>query len=406
MKPSTIILSLSLLANVGLAIAYFTEPASPLRRTIDSTQSPVGTARPDRPALTPTNQATPPAFSWTTIDTPDIDELARRLKAAGFMPEEVRTILSRCISRLFNPNPAGETAKKPPYWQPTYRVNSTAVQDAERRKQMVEQQRLFRKYLMGPDSIADDPEQLASAKRRMGDLPVEKLQALARIEADYEDLNLKQYAENLYRPGDNSSAEAYRLMEKERLSDIAKILSPEEYDSYELRASPLASRLRYGLESFRPTEDEYKTIFAINKAYEDRLNNPQLDPDARKVLNAEITAKVSDALGADRARDFDAAVNHNSQDQTAGLVSRLGLPARVAVEVRQVQQDLTQRAKDIRANTQLTPDDRSAQLDALARQAETQLTTKLGAAGFEAYSDLKGDWIRGLQPKPATTAKP
>jgi hypothetical protein len=76
----------------------------------------------------------------------------------------------------------------------------------------------------------------------------------------------------------------------------------------------------------------------------------------------------------------------------------------VAVEVRQVQQDLTQRANDIRANTQLTPNDRSAQLNALASQAETQLTAKLGADGFEAYSDLKGDWMRALRPKPAISS--
>lgn len=404
MTPRIIFLSLSLLANAGLVVAYLVAPPPPAA-TVPA-QTPASTARPDIPAGpgdgTETSVARPaqPALSWAVIDTPDIDELARRLKAAGFTPNEVRVILSRRIGQLFNPNPTGGDAKSAPYWRPAYRYDPpTSKEGAARRKQMAEQQRLYQKYMMGPEGITDDPERLATAKRRWGDLPVEKLQALAQIEADYQELNMKQYAESRVRPGETGSGDAYRLMEKERLADIAKVLSPEEYAAYELRASPLANSLRYQLETFQPTEEEYKTIFAINKLFEERRSDPKLGLDAFKAMNAEIRAKVGEALGDERALDFDAAVNQNSQDKTAGLVSRLGLPARVATEVRQIQQDFTQRAKDIRANTQLAPNDRSAQLDALAGQAESQLTAKLGSDGFEAYSDVKGDWLRAIQAK-------
>jgi hypothetical protein len=152
------------------------------------------------------------------------------------------------------------------------------------------------------------------------------------------------------------------------------------------------------LTTFQPTEDEYRALFTIHKSVGDQLRDPGLTPDARKTLTAEIANRVKAVLGEDRALDYDAAVNQNSRDQTASLVSRLGLPARVAAEVRQTQQDFTQRAKDLRADTSLPVQERNAQLAALARQAESQLTAKLGANGYEAYTDLKGEWIRALQP--------
>jgi hypothetical protein len=399
MKSGTILLGLSLLANVALVAVYLAVPANKQSPATAPARDPVGPASPDGATPALATRPAQPALSWATIDTPDIDELARRLKAAGFTPGEVRLILSR---RIFSPGPAGVPAKPTPYWRPAYRYESPTGQDSEaRRKQMAEQQRLSRKYLMSPEGIAEDLEQLATAKRQWGDLPLEKLQAIARIDADYQELGSKQYLERGIRPGEENTLSAVQLLMRERLADIARVLTPEEYAAYELRASPLAGGLRYQLETFNATEEEYKVIFGITKTYyHDRWYDPQLGPEARKALNAEILAKVSAALGADRALDYDAAVNQNSRDQTAGLVSRLGLPARVASEVRQVQQDLTQRAKDIRANTGLSLAERNAQLAALARQAESQLTTKLGANGYEAYNDIKGDWIRALQPKP------
>lgn len=409
MKPRAILLTLSLLANAGLVIAYFAASAAP-SHSAAGTQDLVG-AGPAKPATAnpAASQseaakrvaASAAGFSWAAIATDDLDEFVRRLKAAGFTPPEVRLILQRQIAETTRMPGSGDATKSTPYWRPPYRYDVPTGKAAEElRQRIAEQARLQRKYLMGPDSLTDDPEQIDAAKRRWGDLPLEKLQAITTIEADYQELTMKQYAEQRTRPGEESNAmDAQRLLQQEHLADIAKVLTPEEFAAYELRASSTANVLRFRLGTFNATEEEYKALFAITKAYEARFDDRQLGPEARKALTDEINAKVKATLGSERALDYDAAVNQNSQDKTAGLVSRLGLPARVATEVRQAQQDFTQRAKEIRANTQLAPNERSTQLDALARQAETQLTSKLGADGFEAYFDIKGDWLRAIQAK-------
>jgi hypothetical protein len=264
---------------------------------------------------------------------------------------------------------------------------------------MAEYMKISRKYL-SPDNY-EDPTHLEWARQRWGNLPVEKLKAVAAIENDYENLNMEEYAKSRYRPGEESNRlETYQLMQKEKLADLAKVLTPEEFADYERRASPTAMMLRSQLDAFKPTEAEYLAIFAVQKETQDRLQAAEAKRDraAYDALRNEMTAKVKALLGDDRALDYEASIV-GGNDQTARIVSRLGLPARVAAEVRQAQQDYTKRATEIRANASLTPADRSAQLNALVRQAETQLTDRLGATGFEAYSDAKGEWLRAIKPK-------
>jgi hypothetical protein len=400
-KPVPILLCLSLLGNAVLTGAYLMRgdapAASPPEIAPATAETPMGQAASSAPIAETQGPAAKAAFSWTAIETDDFDELARRLAAAGFTTREIRVILAQRISRMAM-TPAAAAKEPVPYWRSgrtDYRDPKTAE---EFHKRMIEQARLYRKYLMSPEAIADDPDRLEIARRQWGDLPVEKLQAIAVIDADYQEMNMQQFAERRARPGDTVSRDASQLMEQERMADIAKILTPEEFAEFELRSSPTANLLRHQLTTFQPTEDEYRALFTIHKLVGDQLRDPGLTPDARKTLTAEIANRVKAVLREDRALDYDAAVNQNSRDQTASLVSRLGLPARVAAEVRQTQQDFTQRAKDLRADTSLPVQERNAQLAALARQAESQLTAKLGANGYEAYTDLKGEWIRALQP--------
>jgi len=58
------------------------------------------------------------------------------------------------------------------------------------------------------------------------------------------------------------------------MADIAKILTPEEFAAYELRASSTANALRFQLETFKANEEEYKALFAINKALRHKVERP------------------------------------------------------------------------------------------------------------------------------------
>jgi hypothetical protein len=99
------------------------------------------------------------------------------------------------------------------------------------------------------------------------------------------------------------------------------------------------------------------------------------------------------ALNLDAAHSADGATRAPAATASASAAGARSLGSDDAAYVARL------RAKDIRASTGLSLEERKTQLAALARQAQTELTTKLGADGYEAYTDLKGEWIRALQPK-------
>jgi hypothetical protein len=404
MKIVPVLLVASLAANLGLAYVYTTAQ----RSRSESKAPSVTAAKIPRHALGPeglpsvsgvatnanagggaTGETIPGKRPWTEIETEDLAELARRLKAEGFSPREVRSILAAKISEKYDLN---GFKRGLPYWQSEF----PNYADPKVQAMQAESQALYRKFVFGPDHILDDPEQLAMARQQYGPLPPDKLQSIARIEADYNEL-----ASNRGRSmGTDPAAEwaAFEALQKAKDQKIREALSPEEYAEYELRGSATARSLRSQLETFQPSEEEYKAIFAIEKSFRDRLVDQTLSAETRRTLEAERLAQVAATLGPERADDYQEATQ-NGRDQTARVVAALGLPARVGGQVRAMQKDFTERAAVIRSDAQLAAADRTAQLNALAQEARSHLTATLGPDGFDAYNGLKGEWIRAIEVK-------
>ncbi len=299
------------------------------------------------------------------------------------------------IREKFPFRPAGDSAT--PYWRSSGFDDTDPKAMAESRANSSGFSNAWEKYIV-PRRIADDPDAFDDAQRRYGNLTLEKLQTLRNLEGDYQRLINDMYSAPNAPSGDEAQ-KAYQLIQKERLADFAKLLTPAEYANYELRSSDTARTLRMNLETFRPTETEYKTLFAIQKPFEDKLNDPSLAPEVRQVVWKEIKAALAAALPPERAADL-LALSDSGNDTTTKLLARLDLPLRAYTQLRSIRDDVTQRASAVRADPQLSEVTRAAQLAALAQEARAKLTTTLGGErGFEAYNDMKGDWIRALAKK-------
>lgn len=398
MKRLPTVLVVSLVANLALLLAYTkskgraeaAQPSSTAATGVSSgTDTSIsGAAKSAEVAASARTAALARKRPWSEIETDDLDELGRRLKASGFSSREISAIMSLRISEKYQ---TGWRLNQP-YWRVEYaNYNDPAV-----REKQAEMDGLYRKYVFGPDHIADDPEQLAMARQHYGPLSVEKLQAVATIVADFQEEMMKR--QNRLAAVDPEGARAdYIASEKEKENQIKAALTSEEYAIYELRGSMTAVRLRSQLATFVPSEEEYKTIFAIQKSFNDRMADSKLSKEGHQALQAEMMNHLTSALGADRALDYQEATRGG--DKTSQLVAALGLPARVTGQVRTMQEDFTARAKNLRADAQLPAAERSAQLTALAQEARTKLGTTFGPEGFEAYNDMKGEWIRALEPK-------
>lgn len=386
---TTVVLALSLLANAILALAVL-RPATPgsnpgtvgFPPAATSSQA-GGAATPDRAVQVPVDHL------WTRLHSGNLDEFARRLRAAGFPPRETRLLLAEAINEDITSRREALIGKAEdiPYWRrPQVGVRDTATQQQlwDLNKELRE---LTYQYVNGPDSLADDEAALITAKRRFGNLPLELLQKLTAMQFDAETRRM----EIGERAGKAANAEQSRAIwkdmetvDKELLAEAAKFLTPEQLQQYELRTLDLG--LRSNLANFRPTEEEFKALHAARKQWTEAMSPP------------EIKALTLAVLSPERQADYQVLMTSDGTGNLGKLISRLELPLTTITTVNGVRDDINRRAKAIGADRSLSADQRQAQLGALAQEAREKLTGTLGVTGYEAYSDLKGDWIRALKP--------
>jgi hypothetical protein len=169
-------------------------------------------------------------------------------------------------------------------------------------------------------------------------------------------------------------------------------------EDYDLRTSRVASALRFQLSGFDASEQEFRTLYRIQSAYADRLalsgapTPGQLQ--ARSATQQQLNNDIKAALGDQRYEEYRRSGDYNYREAYK-LVARLALPPTTTNQVWDIQQDIQKRAASIDRN--LTPEARGQQLAALAGEAQSRVTSLLGEAGFAAYQEHGGQWLRPLQ---------
>lgn len=342
---------------------------------------------------------------WAGLKSDSFDDAIARLRAAGCAPKEIATAIRAMISARANERRSASnfTQENQAYWQ----INPNA-ENRERQQEFtkifLESQRLERTYLLTPELFGADEESLRTYRTRFGPFDTEKLRQLALLESSRLEKSIDPSANaGSAKPGEDRykfDPQKAQAEAKQHEEAIKAVLTTEEYAAYELRNSPAAMGLRGRLESFRPSEAEYQALFELQKSAEAIFSAGPPTAEQAAAFRADYEAKVQAALGPERAADY-AELSKNHGDKLPRLMARLDLPLATLGAITAVRDHTNAQAKAIQSNQQLTPAERSAQLAALAAEAKTQLTHTLGAEGFDAYNDLKGEWLRNLAPKPS-----
>ena len=417
MKKSLVFLALSLAANAALLVTYFTRP----------TPRPIA----DPIAASPTASANDPLagrVSATTGLTPadarilqrsaellggnDLRLIAARLRAAGYSPALIRAIMQTMIRDQFTSRRLALTRPHPAeFWANTFDPYRNHKLAPELQK-LAKEQAVLLKELVGPDIALDDPITRLQRESRFGSLPADKIDRLQSITSDYNELRsqIGVEARGVFLPADR---EKFLLLDQEERADIVKSLSPAELEDYDLRNSTLSARLREQLADFSPTEEEFRTLFRLQAAFDHKPGEPTgasgpANPYSlfeRLGTPATLQAQIEAALGPARAAEYKQATDPAFQ-QVSRLLNRLELPASIAPQVVTVQQDIQQRANAVRDNRALSADDRASQLTTLAQEAQVRLTSTLGENGYAAYKNYGGEWLNTLTPRSPVTPTP
>ncbi|OHE89676.1 MAG: hypothetical protein A3G75_03025 [Verrucomicrobia bacterium RIFCSPLOWO2_12_FULL_64_8] len=405
------LLAVSLFANAGLVAALL------LRSRTAASGAAASVAGPGAIATAPaaaekggagkaatTNLDIAAAAALKTLLSGDLEQLVANLRAAGFSPGMIRTIVTALLGEQYAARRRQMLANQTdvPFWK-TGSTGSTYTpqQMAEMRAISREMQERM-KALLGDDYYAMMDESRVYMRRQYGNLPVDKIEMLQRINSDYSELmrQVRQDSGGIMLPEDR---EKIALLEKEKRADIAALLTPAEFEEYDLRNSSTAMSLRANLTTFEPTEQEFRTLFKLQREFDEKYNpsmygmpmTPEI-MNERRNANLALKEQIKAALGDQRYAEYTRATDF-SYRAASQIAQRLELPKENAVATYELQRNYQERLNAIRTDRQLSPAERTQMVQALAAEANQKVGELLTPRGLEAYKTSGGSWLRNLE---------
>jgi hypothetical protein len=401
MKILPLFLAGSLVANAALLVAVL-KPSAP-------DQAPAVT----KPVIRRSSAATAP-----TLVTADLQDAlatgdAAALTAAGLSPEAARQlIIGRAYARqrdriraLRNPTDDGAA-----YWQRESGPEGFGRRTREQRLEMRKIQREFQdevRAALGEDPYAD----MGRTNSLLSFLPADRREQLRRIEEDYSELMGEVYGEagSVQLPSDR---EKLKLLQTEKERDIAAALGPEAYEQYLLRVSGSAGTIRNRYGAAIKDEAQYRQIFALQKAFDDRfaVNTPFAEGSnaaqrqERREAEQQLQQAIAAILGPEQAQVAQRSNDFEYRTLTA-LTSRLNLPAGTPAQIYAARDTYAAQSQQINANTALSREERSRQIRALGEQALADLQKTMGTEGAQTYAQRSG-WLGILRKGTAFTTTP
>ncbi|MBC7369610.1 MAG: hypothetical protein H7343_22810 [Undibacterium sp.] len=413
--PSPLLVG-SLAVNAAVLALYFSkspaaspaDPATASSPTVSNnsvTGSTTGTGKSDGGATAAAHD--PLVQVWSQLQSGDLATLVARLRAAGFSASMIRSIVSAQVSEQFSARRRElfSALDDRPFWKSQQNPFSDPKLQTGLRTLGKEQNDLL-KSLLGADYLQNVEEVRSSQRRVYGNVPVEKLAQLQVINSDYGELSQEicSKANGMILSEDREKLD---FLAKEKLADIARALTPQEFEEHQFRTSSTANQLRSKLAHFEVNETEFRALYKLPAAFEAQYNVRDSQPSPEKMAarpgaEKQLQAAILASLPPDRVAEYKLATDPNYQ-QVNRLFARLELPPATSRQVVALQQDIQARANTLRSDRTLAPEARNAQLTALRQEATTKLSTSLTPRGLEAYKQNGGFWIQSLQPRPTST---
>lgn len=417
MNAARLLLVVSVAANIALLVAFAARPslAPPSvrdffdrgagRAAMKTASAAAETAARARVAAEAAKashaEARAKAGLWDALHSADLSTLVAQLRAAGFPPNIVRAIVSAEVENRFRPRiqELRRSVQDTPYWKPdpNYYMGSSKVL-AEFQQISRERSRVLRE-LLGQDAYAyggTDPT--AAQRRQFGNIPPEKIDFVQRISDDYAEMTaqIRAAMQGVTLPEDR---EQLALLEREKRADLAAVLTPEELADYEMRTSPITSRLRTPMTIMDATEQEFRTIFEIRKPLSDALDNSTGlvavgQTNARTEAMQKMNEQVKAALGPERFAQYQRANDREFQGLYR-VAQAENLPYETMARAYDLRGPASEASLKINSDRMMSADDKRLALKNLAESTRTQILASLGPVVGPVYVE-NNRWLTSL----------
>lgn len=308
----------------------------------------------------------------------NLREIAAELRAAGFPDTLVKMVLLALVNEeLMRRQQAIFDWTTVPYWK-----ESRPTLEQQRAMRELQKER---RALLAEAGLPPTPMEEAFRRRQFGGLSEAKVAALEKIQQDYSDMRQELF-EHQERGGSTAGRDLMaqqKLLQEEQERDIAALFTPEEKLEFELRNSNAANQVRSQLRGIDVNEQEFRELFAAQKAYETANPRQVSGPQTVAQLQSGLAAwddyqKTAQALlGEERYRNF-------LLSSQLGSATKSFFTERPAITTSQMQ-DLARLTRSIPLEMQqasapgLSNDERRAQMAAATERLRARAVQILGA---------------------------
>lgn len=350
-------------------------------------------------------------LSWGALESTNYTVYIQNLLAFGCPEETVRDIILTDLARVHARRRAAIRAQAPParYWEtadvsggppPLPPLLQRQLRALEQEMEELTRSLLgvgFRSELVkywGEDE---------STAVQLSFLPAEKQHAVQALRDKYAALEEDIYNRARGLLLDEDSAQL-RQLARAREAELAQMLTPEEFEAYQLRNSDTAHNLRSQMAGFQPTETEFREIFRLQKAFDDRFSPlPETadaaaqDQRARAEFQAQeaLDREIARVLGPERFLEYQRAQEPDYRGLVQ-LAERFNLSRDVANHVFEMKTAAERQKAQIESNASLSEDQRGQMIAAIARATERNVASAMGEDVFRAYQRAGGQWLGEL----------
>jgi hypothetical protein len=403
-----LLVALVLLGSLTLNAVWWTRtdtlpPSAPAPVAMDSNlpEQPSRTAQAHSTETVSPSNAIP--LKWAELPAGDLQALAKALNDLGVPAHVVRGIAAYYLAQEYRAKREELNARMGAYryWENTmYAGPDQAALRAEMRNLAREQNERLN-ALAGTSDHFFDPISLVYMRQRYGNLPPDKVTQLQAIEADYSELTnqIRQASQGLTLPEDR---EALALLETERRKDFAAILTPEELEEFDLRASNTAQQLRRNLDAMQPTEEEFRLIHGLQRAFDEKYSSNSVGRNSRafvterQAAERDMVAAVKAALGPERGSEYEKSRDY-AYVHAHSVAKGLGLPKDTGDRLWNLQRDAFQQFNRVGNDSALAPTERRQRQLEYVQSLRTAIAAEIGAENLPSYEQGGGGWLRSLE---------
>ncbi len=424
MRRETLVTGLICL-NLGLVavLAYVWTHRPPAAAQTSASQTAPERKSEPRVVTIKTEGSTAPAaakFTWRSLADADLKKYIANLRAVGCPEPTIQDIILAAIQKQYAAKEAGLKLRpellKP--WESAAASNRERFEKQKQLRELLRQKRALIKELLGLDIPEEMPAAYATRdtsryEQAYSKLPPEKRDLVRGIQDTFWDKSdeLRFRTHGFWEPEDREES---RKIREERRQGLAKLLTAQELDDFELNSSSTAAAMRSQLSAFQPTDKEFREVFRLRRQLEEQFDSSTVDPADREATQKRAEAyqqmddQIKTALGETRYAEYKRSQDYNFHNLSR-IAEQNGLSKEAAIKAYDLNRLAQQQAANIRMNANLTLEQRQAQLQTVQAQTDQAMTEVMGAAAFEAWQRsgapriyFPGISVRGAATDPGT----